>query len=502
MADRFPALTSALFRYRWVYVVPLVLPASKAAAAYWAVRRRRRRRRARHEERVAAIAAEVRARAAAGGLCTARKDWQSVGSPPAASYKAGRQQVRVELDEILGVDVERRLLRVEPGVTIGRLTALLNPRGWTLPVVPELEDLTVGGLLLGYGLETSSHRHGTFADVVEAAEVVLGSGEVVRADRAEHADLFHALPWSRGALGLLTALELRIVPAAPWVALTHHRADGPERAAALFTAFACAEDPPEFVEGFVYSPDEAVVVTGELAERPQRGRVNRIGRWYQPWYHEHVRRAPRGVEYVPLRAYYHRHSRGIFWAAELIVPFGNHPLFRWTLGWLMPPKISFLKLLQQAAPRRVRELEARQTVIQDGVLPIRHLPAALRMCHDVYEVYPLWLAPMRMTRTDPPGLAGPGPGAPAGGEMFVDVGIFFSVPGPLRRGEPWDPRVAAHRFETWLREHGGFQAPYAHSTMSRAEYREMFDCTLYDRVRRDYHAHGVFVDACDKLKRP
>lgn len=33
---------------------------------------------------------------------------------------------------------------MEPLVTMGQLTAYLNPMGWTIPVVPELDDLTVG----------------------------------------------------------------------------------------------------------------------------------------------------------------------------------------------------------------------------------------------------------------------------------------------------------------------------------------------------------------------
>lgn len=31
------------------------------------------------------------------------------------------------------------------------------------------------------------------------------------------------------------------------------------------------------------------------------------------------------VEYVPLRHYYHRHTRSLFWEIQDIIPFGNHP---------------------------------------------------------------------------------------------------------------------------------------------------------------------------------
>ena len=37
-------------------------------------------------------------------------------------------------------------MRVEPMVSMGQITALLNPIGWTLPCLPELDDLTVGML--------------------------------------------------------------------------------------------------------------------------------------------------------------------------------------------------------------------------------------------------------------------------------------------------------------------------------------------------------------------
>ncbi len=44
----------------------------------------------------------------------------------------------------LQVDEQRQVVRVEPLVTMGQLSATLVPLGWTLPIVPELDDLTVG----------------------------------------------------------------------------------------------------------------------------------------------------------------------------------------------------------------------------------------------------------------------------------------------------------------------------------------------------------------------
>lgn len=51
----------------------------------------------------------------------------------------------------------------------------------------------------------------------------------------------------------------------------------------------------------------------------------------------------RDYEYIPLGDYLLRHNRAIFWVVETMIPFGNNALFRFFFGWLLPPKIAFLK---------------------------------------------------------------------------------------------------------------------------------------------------------------
>jgi hypothetical protein len=51
-----------------------------------------------------------------------------------------------------------------------------------------------------------------------------------------------------------------------------------------------------------------------------RLQLNEIGKWYKPWFFTHVKKfldeGP-GYEYIPLRDYYHRHTRPLFWEAEV-----------------------------------------------------------------------------------------------------------------------------------------------------------------------------------------
>ncbi len=499
-------LTDLLVRYRWLFVVPVVLPISVLFDLFWAIRnfyyRRLKSAPQAHERRVRDIQEQLHRWRATGSrqpLCTARKPWMNV-SMRVARYKQRDNTIRVDLYDILEIDTERAIVRVEPGVTIGQLTRYLNPRGWTLPVVPELDDLTVSGLILGYGIEGSSHKYGLFADIVDAYEVVVGDATVVRATGEMNADLFHALPWSYGALGIIVAVELRIILCKPWVHLRYHPVYSLKEACELFTREVCRPQPPDFVEGIMYACDRGVIMTADLVDRPENAKINAIGWWFKPWFYKHCEaflERGRNDEYIPLREYYHRHTRSLFWEGELIIPFGNHPLFRYLLGWMMPPKVAFLKLTQG---ERIRAYYEDQHVCQEILVPILYLRETIEFFHGNFECYPLWLCPHRIFRTEPQGFLKPAEKI-ADYEMFVDVGAWYA-PGAVLRGEPYDSGRAVRRMQDFAIAHRGYQCLYAVTELTRDEYRQMFDCSLYDRVRQKYKAEGVFMDTYDKVKRP
>lgn len=66
-----------------------------------------------------------------------------------------------------------------------------------------------------------------------------------------------------------------------------------------------------------------------------------------------------------------------------IIPFGNNPLFRWLFGWMVPPKISLLKLTQGET---IRKLYEQHHVVQDMLIPMKHLQAAITRFHQDVSV--------------------------------------------------------------------------------------------------------------------
>lgn len=145
-------------------------------------------------------------------MCTARPGYQTM-SFRKPMYKSSMFQVECNLIDILEIDLKRHVVRVEPMVTMGQLSATLLKIGWTIGIVPELEDLTIGGLVMGTGVESSSHIYALFQNICLSYELVLADGSVVKCSRDEKSDLYYAVPWSYGTLGFLTAVEIEILPA-------------------------------------------------------------------------------------------------------------------------------------------------------------------------------------------------------------------------------------------------------------------------------------------------
>mmetsp|Transcript_3310 Transcript_3310/g.8148 ORF Transcript_3310/g.8148 Transcript_3310/m.8148 type:complete len:538 (+) Transcript_3310:362-1975(+) len=453
-----------------------------------------------HNRRVRKVQAAIEEWKAAGSktrLTSSRPGWQTM-SLRIGNYKKTSTKIPVmHLANIVHVDQDEMVVFCEPMVTMGQVTQQLGPLGLTLPVVPELDDLTIGGLVCGVGIESSSHKYGLFTHTCTAFEIVTANGEVVRCTETENPELFKAIPWSHGTLGILVGVEVRLTKLKPWVRLEYEPIQN--KASAIDACRKAFDDESiDFVEALVYSTDDWVLMKGYMEDKPVNNQINRIGAFWKPWFFTHVSeyfKTGPGVEYVPLRDYYHRHTRSLFWEIQDIVTFGNQWWFRYLFGWAMPPNISIMKRLQTEELRRLYELHH---VVQDMLVPASTLDECMTACDKHFDVYPIWICPMRIFDEDR-GFLKP---TKAGEEMFVDVGIY-GVPG-CGSGRPgktgFVATKACREVEAFVRDVEGFQMLYADMYQDRDEFREMFDHTLLDKLRKKMPLATVaFPEVYDKV---
>nr|XP_045626097.1 delta(24)-sterol reductase-like isoform X3 [Procambarus clarkii] len=424
-------------------------------------------------------------------MCTARPGWQTISFREGA-YKKKFYKVAINMVDILEIDICKMTVRCEPLVTMGQLTRALIDVGWTIPVVPEMDDLTIGGLVMGTGIETSSHKMGLFQHTCVAYELVVADGSVIICSENENRDLFYSVPWSYGTLGFLTAVEIKIIPAQRFVRVEYKPCYSLDSLVNTFTEETSRVDGNQFVEGIMYSLHSGVVMTANMCTSAPLDQLNKIGRWFKPWFFKHVEtfltNHEAAVEYIPIRDYYHRHTRSIFWEIQDIIPFGNNVVFRYLLGWLVPPKVSLLKLTQGQA---IKELYEKNHFIQDMLVPLADLKEALGVFEKEVKIHPMWLCPFKLPAN--PGMLHPLNGQEA---LFVDIGTYGTP-----NVEGFDPTQTTRKIEEFVRKVKGFQMMYADSYMTREEYREMFDHSLYDKMREKLNCQNAFPEVYDKVNR-
>jgi FAD-linked oxidoreductase len=116
------------------------------------------------------------------------------------------------MNQLLDVDVPTGLVRVQAGISIQRLNAVLDTHGLALENLGDIDKQSIAGA-------TATGTHGTGARLrnlssqLRAIELMLADGSVTTVDADNDLDGWLAARVSLGALGVITAVTIQTVPA-------------------------------------------------------------------------------------------------------------------------------------------------------------------------------------------------------------------------------------------------------------------------------------------------
>ncbi|MBA2545843.1 MAG: FAD-binding protein [Solirubrobacterales bacterium] len=112
------------------------------------------------------------------------------------------------MDQLIDVDRDAALVRVQAGIKLGELNRALDRHGLAMPSLGEIDKQTLAG-----AVATDTHgsglRQGSLSDRVASLELVRADGTVDELD----GDSLRAARIALGSLGVVTAVTLRCVPA-------------------------------------------------------------------------------------------------------------------------------------------------------------------------------------------------------------------------------------------------------------------------------------------------
>ncbi|MBA4423509.1 MAG: FAD-linked oxidase [Syntrophus sp. (in: bacteria)] len=409
--------------------------------------------------------------------------------------EAERLDVR-RLRRVIEIDPERRIAEVEGMTTFEDFTDAALLKGLRPPVVPELKTITIGGAVSGVGIEASSFRYGLVHETVEEMEILCGDGtlRICRPDN-ENADLFHAIPNSYGTLGYILRLRVKLLPAGPFVRLTHRRFFDLTQFLSELEA-ACARSPqaPDFVEGVAFAPDDFVMTTARLTY--ERGPVSNYKG--MQIYYQSLRCLTEDL--LTMRDFLWRWDPDWFWCSR---SFGmQNPLLRRLLGRWMLRSSSYWKIQswyrkwaieeRVNAVRKVLHLpvERFEPVIQDVEVPMEKSPEFLEFYFREINIRPCWICPIRPL--DAAGrwtLYSMEPGA-----LYLNFGFWGSV----RSSSDKAPGHFNRNVERIVQKLGGRKSLYSQSFFPEDEFWRMYNGAAYQKIKSKFDPQGAFGNLYQK----
>lgn len=345
-----------------------------------------------HDEAVATISASVRAFHQKGEKF--RIYHGSTNSTRRLKKKRSEVVDTSSLTNVIQVDIERKIVIVEPNVPLDKLVEATMVHNLVPPVVPEFPGITVGGAAVGTAGESSSFKFGFVDATIDRFQIVLANGDVVFASKEENPELFGGIPSSFGTLGVITLIEMRLIPAKKYVALTYHPVTSFGDAIRKTVDFSNNHN-IDFLDNIIFSRTKTALMTGVFSDNPDNQPIQRFSRARDQWFYIHAKRSlvetgESKTDIIPLADYLFRYDRGGFWTGRLafkyfiFAPFDRFS--RFCLDWFMHTRVMYQALHESGM--------SNSYVIQDLALPIDGAEEFLNWIHKELNIYPLWLCPL------------------------------------------------------------------------------------------------------------
>jgi L-gulono-1,4-lactone dehydrogenase len=176
--------------------------------------------------------------------------------------------LRVEaLSGVIDADPASGLVEVRGGTVLAELNEELARLGLAMENLGDIDRQTISGAI-STGTHGTGARLRNISSQVAAIELVLADGSVRRLGEGERPELLRAARVGVGALGAISSVTLRCVPA-----FTLERVDTPEPREAVLDAFQERADANDHFELFTFPyADNALVLERNRSDGPPRPR--------------------------------------------------------------------------------------------------------------------------------------------------------------------------------------------------------------------------------------
>jgi len=109
-------------------------------------------------------------------------------------------------NKIINIDKENREITVESGITLKELLTKIEELNWSLPALPDIDTITLGGAISTGTHGTAKNGH-LLSEYMVRCRLIKANGKILELDKSS--DIFDAVRLSLGVLGILSSITLK-----------------------------------------------------------------------------------------------------------------------------------------------------------------------------------------------------------------------------------------------------------------------------------------------------
>ncbi len=381
-----------------------------------------------------------------------------------------------DFNHILALDSEQQTLDVEGLTTYETIVTHCLAEGFLPTVVPELKHITIGGAIVGIGIESSCYRHGFVHDGLIEADILLPDGRVIscRADN-DHRDLFHALPNSYGTLGYILRVKIQLRPAKPYVRIENFRySDINTYLDAVETATVKAEH--DYIEGLFFSKQEqCLTLNKQVDHAPYLDDIYGTNIYYKTL-------RSRKEMFLRTEDYIFRYDPDWFWN---IPESGFYTLFRrfcpkrWRNSDFYNHYVMYKHKLMELLP--IQPDDSEEALIQDWEVPWEHAKAFVHFVMENVDIQGRpWVAlPIKTPKS-------PTLYPVKANHLYLNVGCYCHAKKPKSDEDYYYTKLLDKK----CFEFGGLKMLYSSTFLDEAEFDRIFNGEAYRALKWKYDPIG------------
>jgi Delta24-sterol reductase len=438
-----------------------------------------------HTERIRTLQDEIKEINKKSGnkkIVTSRTHQESGTYRNTNIYKNINNKVKMDFKNIVKLDTKNMNITVEPRINMDELLSFLIPKGYSIPVVPELAHLTVGGLISGAGIESSSYKYGYFHDTCLEYEIILGDGSILKVNQKNKPDLFNTIPGSYGTIGIITLVKIMIVKTLKYVKLSY--IDINEENFQEKLEIVLKQGKYDFMDGILFNPNKGYIVCANMTDNIPNNKRVYIDLWYKNFYYENIQE--KKISYMDLYDYYFRYDRGIFWLFNIYLK--NTRRNKFLFGWLRA-KYKKYAIFNKFKNVFRKKRTANNTIVQDALIPLNKAKEFYDLVQPKLKVYPVWICVCKnilFNSTEANYILNKHVNTP----FYVDIGFYGKTP---------KKEESLRFFEQLTLKYKGFTGHYGTTYYTRKELYSTINYNLYKSIRKKYGAEERFPDIYDKI---